>query len=687
MAYSIPYTDEANNGTLVIIDGTLNEETSLKIPGRNFTGYGQAIAENFLHLLENFSNSLEPPRPTEGQLWYDTTPGVDQLKVYNGANWVPAGNVNRAPDAPDVALSQTGDLWVDTENQQLYLNSGSAWVLVGPTFSEGLSTGAFPLTVTGTDNESYTVILVEVQAQPLAIISTREFTPKTAIPGFSVIRPGINISTRDITGDGEPKFIGTSEKAESLLVGNETVAAGNFLRSDAISNTDFPINIRNNTGIRLGTDAALSIGIEGQAGIIQHQIEGSNIDVRVRSGGTSRTVLRVDSARRLGINNEAPDEALDVIGNIKTNSNLIVDGLTQSVNTNSGSIVTKGGVGIAKNLNVGGNSRFANLMTLGNAVPDGNNTRNFGSPTARWQTVHATSFIGNLTGNVNGTVSGIAGSANRLASGTTFRITGDVSAPDIIFDGQTGGALKVFNTEISNDFIADKTEVFDSRADDEIILNRQSGANLGLFKINRNNLLKAVPTNPPGVILPYGGLSAPAGWLLCDGSEYLITDFSLLFNIIGYNFASRLSPSAQDPARTLEDLGLFRVPDFRGRLPMGLDNMGGTSAGRVSDGSASQLGLSGGSEDTTINLENLPEHEHDLRGTAGDQYYAIRNVSGTPNDPDAIVFDGPSELDNAQALPKSGGILKDINVDIGQPLNVLNPFTAVNYIIFTGRIS
>ena len=684
MAYQIPYTDEANNGTLTVVDGTLNEETTLKIPGRNFTGYGQAIAENFLHLLENFSNSIEPPRPTEGQLWYDTTPGVDQLKVYNGANWVPAGNVNRAANAPDVALAQTGDLWVDTENQQLYLNSGSAWVLVGPTFSEGLSTGAFPLTVTGTDNVSYTVILVEVQAQPLAIISTQEFTPKSAIAGFNIIRPGINISNRDISGDGAARFIGTSEKAESLLVGTETVAAGNFLRGDTTSNTDFPLNVRNNTGIRLGTDAALSIGIEGQAGIIQHQIEGSNIDVRVRSQGTSRTVLRVDSARRLGINNEAPDEALDVVGNIKTDANLFVDGNTQSVNTNSGSIVTKGGVGIAKDLNVGGNSKFANLTTLGNAIPDGNNTRNFGSPTAKWQTVHATSFIGNLTGNVNGTVSGTAGSAERLASASTFRITGDVSSQDVIFDGQTGGALKVFNTEISNDFIADKDEVFSSRSDDEIIINRQSG-DTGLFKINRNNLLRAVPTNPPGVILPYGGVAAPAGWLLCDGSEYLIADFSVLFEAIGYNFASRLSASTQDPARTLEDLGLFRVPDLRGRMPMGLDNMGGNSAGRISEGAADQVGLSSGSETTNINLENLPEHEHDLRGSNGDQFYAIRDVSGAPGDPDGIQFDAPNELDNAQALPKSGGILKDINVQIGQPLGVLNPFTAMNYIIFTGR--
>ena len=52
MAYSIPYTDEANNGVIIVEDRTLNNQTSIKIPGRQYTGYGTAIAENFLHLLE-----------------------------------------------------------------------------------------------------------------------------------------------------------------------------------------------------------------------------------------------------------------------------------------------------------------------------------------------------------------------------------------------------------------------------------------------------------------------------------------------------------------------------------------------------------------------------------------------------------------------------------------------------------
>ena len=56
MAYTIAYTDQANKGTITIEDNTLNTTTDLKIPGRNTTAYGTAIAENFLHLLENFAS-------------------------------------------------------------------------------------------------------------------------------------------------------------------------------------------------------------------------------------------------------------------------------------------------------------------------------------------------------------------------------------------------------------------------------------------------------------------------------------------------------------------------------------------------------------------------------------------------------------------------------------------------------
>ena len=675
MPYTIPYSDEANNGTITVIDNTIDQTTSIKFPGKNVTSYGNAIAENFLHILENFASSTEPPRATEGQLWYDTTPGAEQLKVYDGTVWVPAGGLNKSPSAPDVAFSQTGDLWVDTDNQQLYLNSGSGWVLVGPTFSDGLSTGTSPITITGIDNVDYTVLQVEVEAKPVVIVSADSFTPKVVIPGFTVIRPGVNLSTTDFLGDGStPKFFGIAEKAENLIVNNTPVAAGNFLRSDVSSTTLFPINVQANTGLIIGTDAALNIGVDGQAGIIRHQIEGSNIDLQVKASGLTKTVLRVDSTQRIGINNLAPDEALDVIGNIQTDSDLFVNGTTQSSTTNTGSVIIKGGVGIARDVNIGGDTQILGLSTLGPTIPDGNNTRDLGSPTSKWRNVYSTTFVGNLTGNVNGTVSGIAGSANKLTSASSFRIAGDVATTaDVVFDGQSGGSQKVFNTVISNEIISGKTEIFESQIDDELIINRTSG-NTGLFKISRRNLLSAVPVNPPGVFMPYAGTTVPLGWLLCDGSEIRISEYGALFETIGYNFGARVSVTP----------GFFKIPDLRGRLPLGADNMGGAAAGVVTADYATGIGQIGGSEVESIAVDNLPEHKHDLRGDSGDQYYALRDVSGTPNDTEAVVYDAPNASGNGQALPNSGGILTNAE-ELGVPLNIMNPTLTINYIIWTGR--
>ena len=158
MAYAIGYTDSVNKGTITVADNTLNTETTLSLPGRFTTAYGQAISENFLHLLENFAGATAPERPVEGQLWYDTTNNVDQLKIYDGTIWQSAAGLKKASSEPAVANSSAGDLWVNTGAQQLYLFTGSTWVLVGPEFTDGLLTGTKSEVLIGTDNLSYSVL-------------------------------------------------------------------------------------------------------------------------------------------------------------------------------------------------------------------------------------------------------------------------------------------------------------------------------------------------------------------------------------------------------------------------------------------------------------------------------------------------------------------------------------------------
>ena len=670
MAYTIAYTDQANKGTITVEDNTINSVTSLGLPGRNTTAYGTTIATNFLHLLENFASATQPSTPVEGQLWYDTTPGVEQLKVYDGTNWVASGGLKKATTAPQAGQSLIGDLWVDTDNQQLYLFSGSGWVLVGPNFSDGLVTGATPVTVIGTDDVTYNVLQIEVNATPVALITSESFTPKVVIPGFSTLNPGFNLSANNIAGDGIPKFYGTAEKAEGLIVSGKTVAAGNFLRGDVTSTTAFPLNVQNNTGINYGINAEMNIGVEGNAGIFQHNIAGSSMDFKVKNNGILKNVLRLDSNLRVGINNVAPDQALDVTGNIQASGLINTTSTINSTTFSNGSIRTAGGLGVAQNVNIGGTLNITGNTTTRNILPNENNTKDIGSTSLKFANMYATTFVGNVTGNVSGTVSGRAGSADRLTSATTFRFAGDITAADTVFDGQTGGTLKVFNTSISNDIVAGKTNVLSSQADDELLINRTSG-DTGLKKINRINLFSAIQgLTPVGTVVPFAGGASPIGWLLCDGTEVLISAYGSLYAVIGTTY--KASPVS----------GYFAVPDLRGRFLLGTDNMGGTSANVVSSGSADVVGAKDGAESVTITTQNLPEHEHDLRGDSGDQYYAIRDVNGTPNDNDAIIYDSPTGTGAGQAYPASGGILTDGS--LGQAISVMNPYMTMNFIIYTG---
>jgi microcystin-dependent protein len=721
MPYTIQFTDSTNKDPIVVQDGTINNETSINLPGKNSTGYGQVIAEDLLHLLENFASATEPTKGIEGQLWYNNN--TNQLLIYDSTRWVPAGGLIKSTNEPDTGSANDGDLWVDTDNQQLYLFSGSTWVLVGPTFSEGLSTGAFPTTVIGQDNVEYTILEIQVRAQTVAIIAFDTFIPKATIPGFAAatIQPGINLANRDTTGDGinNVKFYGTAEKAESLIVNDLSIPAANFLRGDAESTTTSGINVQNNSGISYGINGELNIGIEGSAAILQHNIEGSNIDVRVRNSGSSSTVLRVDSSLRVGINNVAPDEALDVTGNLLTSGTIKTNDVTESTSISDGSLVIKGGAGIAKTLNVGENVNIAKTLTLGNIdltvdtnesdvlLPDSNNTRDIGRSDLKFRRMYATTFIGNLEGIVSGNISGKAGSADKLTSATTFRLLGDVETVEQSFDGQSGGGLKEFDVTIKNSLISSKELVTVSQADDDFLIDRTSGST-GLKRISRSSLFSAISgLTPIGSIMPYAGTAEPSGWKFCNGQELAQGLYSSLFELIGYTYGPE-----NDVVNPLTP-GYFRLPDLRGRFALGNLAMGGTAPAvetpdsRARGTNPQTLGADDGSDEVSIDIENLPEHQHTLEDLDNRQFHAVREEVGigdrAPGVTDSKFVDGADnqseklsnsgnikteftqeELDRFEALgiPITGNV-----ASVGNALNVMNPYLTINYIIYTGRLS
>ena len=687
MAYEIRYTDEVNKGVIVVEDNDLdNSSTSIAFPGKDLRGYGLPIAENFLHLLENFANDTAPPSPVEGQLWYDTSNGVDQLKVYDGTNWSASGGLKKASSEPAVTNSIAGELWVNTETQQLYLFTGTSWILVGPNFSDGLLTGTESQQIIGIDNITYTVLAIKIEDLPAVIVSSQEFTPKTVIAGFRTgIKPGLNLSTAVLVGSSSLKYWGISEKSESLVIAGKTVPASVFLRGDATSTTNFDIRIKNNEGVKVGAAGQLSIGIENEAGtgIIQHNTSNSAIDFRLRNGTVTPTILRIDANGFVGINNFAPEVALDVKGNViispKTGVNdsgeLRVDSVQESDSISRAAIVTSGGASIAKSLRVGDNLFVSGTMTTADIVPDLSTSRNIGTSSNRYDQVYAQTFLGNLQGNVSGTVSGRAGSANRLASATTFSVSGDVENTSFSFDGATGGTNKTFDIRIANSFISNKESIAEVDNADQILINKVVGET-GVFNVTKRNFLKSIPLMPPGVMLPYGGEEAPEGWLFCDGSEVNIADFTELFKIINYNFRDKT-------LLTGNGVSVFALPDMRGRFPLGLDNINGPSANRVTDPAADVLGGNNGTETTIINTENLPDHEHNMEGESGTQYYGFRVGSGQPTDDNAIALSTEPGTGGTQGLASSGGVRTAES--LGARLSLMNPFLGTNYIIYTGN--
>jgi len=457
MAYTIPFTDIAANPTPITVnDQTLNTaDTSLTFVGKNYPGYSQAIGKNFLHLLENFASTTAPINPVQGQLWYDTGTGFSpkrpQLKLYDGTNWVEAGNIKKGSSQPTTATSVVGDLWVDTSSQQLYLYTGSIWVLVGPQFSAGSLSGLKAETVIDRDtNTEKTILIFYAGGLPVIIVSKDTFVPKVSISGFSIIRQGVNMSTEDFDLDGTVlnKYWGVSEKANSLIVGNDVIPAVNFLRSDAVSTTNYVINIRNGGGLVIGSSLETSLTTSSTGAILSHKTQGSPIILRTTtSGGVSNdviTILAGPGANQglVGINKN-PTVALDVNGNTLTNGTIVTTDTTASTSITTGALRIAGGAGIQGAVNIGSNTSVIGQVTVGGITPGtgiaarSHWEHDIGTSGVRFRNVYARDFIGqNFAGTFTGSFNGnLVGTATSLASVSAFSMRGDIASNVIPFNG------------------------------------------------------------------------------------------------------------------------------------------------------------------------------------------------------------------------------------------------------------
>jgi microcystin-dependent protein len=695
MTYSVNYSDN-NKPPLTVFDNTNNNERSLVFPGRKVTGYGQAIAENFLALLENFASPVAPLNPTEGQLWYNNDTGV--LQIWDDSNWKAANGIQKGPSAPGTADSKIGELWVDTANQQLRIFTGSKWVLVGPneTSINGLKYGVSVDNIIDSSNIVRYVLTCYIADVPIAIVSKDTFTPKVLISGFKIVKAGINIISPTNNADIEkfvggllPKMIGTASSADALNIPGETepVASSKFLRSDTTNVLEFALSVRNRAGLTLGNNGSFKIFNTETSATVYNAEPGSSIDLQTNRNGIPATILRVID-NKIGINNSSPSEALDVNGNISLSGSIIVKNITNSTNLNNGSITTLGGMSVGKNLIVGDGITVSGTLQANNVQPASSDTFNLGTSDKRWNTVRAKTIIADtINGNLEGNIAGNANTASSLQTVTNFSLTGDVSAPPIPFDGTIGDNLKVFVTTLTPNIIVNKPEPIPnvSKKTDYVLTYRSSdNLSTGLLKQSRDAFVADLGI-PIGAILPYAGSNPPYGFLFCDGSEIERVKFQALFDVIS---------SIYNGSTALRGVNTFRLPDLRGRFPLGKDNMdnggsvpvseggfvdaGGGLAGRVPDVNAQILGGNAGTNSVTLAISNLPNHTHLLN--SGKQDYSTIAITST-TDPDASTGPAPSLAGQAQYFKKTGGI---DHSTLGQGIGIMNPYVVINYIIRSG---
>jgi microcystin-dependent protein len=146
--------------------------------------------------------------------------------------------------------------------------------------------------------------------------------------------------------------------------------------------------------------------------------------------------------------------------------------------------------------------------------------------------------------------------------------------------------------------------------------NKITGLGPGTASTDAVNVSQISSTNPSGEIIMYAGAFLPSGFLWCDGAAVSRLTYANLFAAIGTTWG------AGDGSTT------FNVPDFRGRAPAGVDNMGGISA-NVLPGYT--LAHTGGEATHTLITGEIPAHTHTDAGhthTATDSGHAHNATTG-----------------------------------------------------------
>ena len=479
MAYVINLTDGTTFAT--IADGTVNTSSSMILVGKNYAGYGEFLDENFIHLLENSASTTSPSAPLIGQLWWDKSANL--LKVnFNGnpsTGWKTISAATASASQP--SSNVTGDLWYDTVNQQLKVWTGTAFIVVGPAFTQSTGTaGAVPEVIPnsggGPDIDVTSLYVANVR---VAIFSdTAEFVPSAPTSTtFPRIYSGLNLNK----GLSDTGFVGNVTNQGNLRLGASGNAAVVIVTGTGANVTGYVTATANVTGANI-----ITAGFASATG----NITGGNI---------STTGLLTAAGNVIGgnINSAAAISAVGLItagGNV-TGANIATNGIvTAAGNITGGNILTSGQLSAGGAVNATGNITGGNIITSGGITATGTITasgnvvagsgRFFlgdGGLLSNVSAAISVTRIENGTSNVavgssGGNVTiGVAGTANVVVISTTGVTTNGLTVPSITKSGSNavgniGSSSNYFNQVFATATTALYADVAERFAADEVLV-------------------------------------------------------------------------------------------------------------------------------------------------------------------------------------------------------------------------
>lgn len=203
------------------------------------------------------------------------------------------------------------------------------------------------------------------------------------------------------------------------------------------------------------------------------------------------------------------------------------------------------------------------------------------------------------TANIGGTL--VAGGTVILGAGDA---TSTVTAPTI------RGAARTGTNAVGANLTIDAANGTGTGGSGSIIFRTAPAGSSGstantmrtVMEIKSTGVVEVMGGNvsPTGSVIAYAGTTEPTGWLFCFGQSLSTTTYAALFAAIGYTYGGGGAS--------------FSLPDLRGRVAAGKDNMGGTSANRLTAGlsgvTGTTLGASGGAEVVALTWSQMPAHQH-----------------------------------------------------------------------------